>query len=240
MQRRILIECNIRGRDLGGFVRDAQRAVHSVVTLPTGYYVVWGGQYQHLIEASQRLSFVVPLTLLLILSVLSVVFGAMRPALLIFLNIPLALSGGIVALWLRGLPLSISAAIGLIALFGIAVLNGVVLLSHIRDLETDGMPAQKAAMLGAMNRLRPVLMTAVVASVGFLPMALATTMGAEVQRPLATVVIGGLITSTILTLFILPALYPTFCPRRAELSDPSSAMTSQRRSPDGIISCEDG
>jgi cobalt-zinc-cadmium resistance protein CzcA len=135
----------------------------------------------------------------------------MRPALLIFLNIPLALSGGIVALWLRGMPLSISAVIGFIALFGIAVLNGVVLVSHIRLLEAEGIPTDQAVMQGAMDRLRPVLMTALVASLGFLPMALATTMGAEVQRPLATVVIGGLVTSTILTLLVLPALYRKVC-----------------------------
>jgi len=138
----------------------------------------------------------------------------MRPALLIFLNVPLALSGGIVALWLRGLPLSISAVIGFIALFGIAVLNGVVLVSHIRLLEAEGLPTDQAVLQGAMDRLRPVLMTALVASLGFLPMALATTMGAEVQRPLATVVIGGLLTSTLLTLLVVPALYTHICRRR--------------------------
>ncbi|WP_455378492.1 efflux RND transporter permease subunit [Petrachloros mirabilis] len=207
VQRRILIENNIRGRDLGSFVMEAQRAVARQVRLPTGYELTWGGQYQHLREASARLAVVVPVTLLLILAVLSVIFGAMRPALLIFLNVPLALSGGIIALWLRGLPLSISAIIGFIALFGIAVLNGVVLVSHIRQLESEGLPTAQAVLHGAMDRLRPVLMTALVASLGFLPMALATTMGAEVQRPLATVVIGGLFTSTILTLLIIPALY---------------------------------
>jgi cobalt-zinc-cadmium resistance protein CzcA len=150
---------------------------------------------------------VVPITLLLILGILSVIFGAMRPAILIFLNVPLALSGGVLALAARGLPLSISAAIGFIALFGIAVLNGIVLLSHIRQLEAVGLPTDQAVTQGAMDRLRPVLMTALVASLGFLPMALATSMGAEVQRPLATVVIGGLITSTVLTLLVIPALY---------------------------------
>jgi cobalt-zinc-cadmium resistance protein CzcA len=207
VQRRILVENNIRGRDLGSFVAEAQRTVAREVSLPTGYELKWGGQFQHLQEATVRLALVVPITLLLILGVLSVIFGAMRPALLIFLNVPLALSGGIVALWLRGLPLSISAVIGFIALFGIAVLNGVVLVSHIRHLETEGLPTDQAVMQGAIDRLRPVLMTALVASLGFLPMALATTMGAEVQRPLATVVIGGLFTSTILTLLIIPALY---------------------------------
>ena len=216
VQRRILIECNIRGRDLASFVTEAQRVVNRSVTLPTGYYLMWGGQYQHLQDASRRLAVVVPLTLLLILSLLSVIFGAMRPALLIFLNVPLALSGGILALWLRGLPLSISAAIGFIALFGIAVLNGVVLVSHIRGLEANGLPMQQAVMEGAIDRLRPVLMTALVASLGFIPMAMATTMGAEVQRPLATVVIGGLMTSTALTLLIIPAIYGRFCYRRSK------------------------
>jgi len=212
VQRRIVVECNIRGRDLGGFVAEAQRAVAKAVTLPDGYELTWGGQFEHLQEAAGRLALVVPVTLLLILGMLSVIFGSMRPALLIFLNVPLALSGGILALWLRGLPLSISAVIGCIALLGIAVLNAVVLVSHIRRLETDGVPIDHAVLQGAMDRLRPVLMTALVASLGFLPMALATSMGAEVQRPLATVVIGGLITSTALTLFVIPALYRRFRP----------------------------
>lgn len=210
VQRRIVVECNIRGRDLGGFVVEAQRAVAKAVTLPAGYELTWGGQFEHLQEAAGRLALVVPVTLLLILGLLSVIFGNMRPALLIFLNVPLALSGGILALWLRGLPLSISAVIGCIALLGIAVLNAVVLVSHIRRLETEGVPIDQAVVQGAMDRLRPVLMTALVASLGFLPMALATSMGAEVQRPLATVVIGGLITSTALTLFVIPALYRRF------------------------------
>lgn len=211
VQRRIVVECNIRGRDLGGFVAEAQRAVAGAVPLPTGYELGWGGQFAHLQEASRRLALVVPATLLLILGVLSVIFASLRPALLIFSNVPLALSGGVLALWLRGLPLSISAAIGFIALFGIAVLNGVVLVSRIRQLEADGRPTTQAVIQGAMDRLRPVLMTAAVASLGFLPMAVATSMGAEVQRPLATVVIGGLITSTALTLLVLPALYARCC-----------------------------
>ena len=210
VQRRIVVECNIRGRDLGSFVTEAQRAVAQKVSVPTGYELTWGGQFEHLQEASRRLAVVVPITLLLILGILSVIFGAMRPAILIFLNVPLALSGGVLALTARGLPLSISAAIGFIALFGIAVLNGVVLVSHIRQLEAEGLPADRAVTQGAMDRLRPVMMTALVASLGFVPMALATTMGAEVQRPLATVVIGGLMTSTALTLLVLPALYEKF------------------------------
>lgn len=210
-QRRIMVETNIRGRDLGGFVAEVKEAIRASVDLPTGYYIEWGGQFEHLEHAFARLAVVIPTTLIIILAVLTLVFGTLRPALLIFLNVPLALSGGIVALWLRGLPLSISAAIGFIALFGIAVLNGVVLVSHIRTLESGGMSLQTAVHQGAMDRLRPVLMTALVASVGFLPMAIATSMGAEVQRPLATVVIGGLITSTALTLLVIPALYKYFC-----------------------------
>jgi cobalt-zinc-cadmium resistance protein CzcA len=225
VQRRILVENNIRGRDLGSFVTEAQRAVAREVSLPTGYELTWGGQFQHLQEATSRLALVVPITLLLILGVLSVIFGAMRPALLIFLNVPLALSGGILALWLRGLPLSISAVIGFIALFGIAVLNGVVLVSHIRQLEAEGLPTDQAVIQGAMDRLRPVLMTALVASLGFLPMAVATSMGAEVQRPLATVVIGGLFTSTILTLLIIPALYKRVCAEKVSIKQQAEFTT---------------
>lgn len=211
IQRRLVVEANIRGRDLGSFVTEAQQTIREHVTLPQGYYLEWGGQFKHLEEASRRLAVVVPITLLLIIAILSVIFGTIRPAFLIFLNVPLALSGGIFALWIRGLPLSISAVIGCVALFGIAVLNGVVLVSRIQRLETEGLPTRDAVAQGAMDRLRPVLMTALVASLGFLPMAVATSMGAEVQRPLATVVIGGLITSTALTLFIIPALYGTVC-----------------------------
>ncbi|MDP1947116.1 MAG: CusA/CzcA family heavy metal efflux RND transporter [Nitrospirota bacterium] len=225
VQRRIVVENNIRGRDLGSFVAEAQRLVSREVLLPIGYELTWGGQFQHLQEATNRLAVVVPITLLLILGVLSVIFGAMRPALLIFLNVPLALSGGIVALWLRGLPLSISAVIGFIALFGIAVLNGVVLLSHIRQLEAEGLPTDQAVRQGAMDRLRPVLMTALVASLGFLPMAVATSMGAEVQRPLATVVIGGLFTSTILTLLIIPALYRRVCTTHHSITQRETSAT---------------
>ena len=213
IHRRIVIEANIRGRDLGGFMREAQKTVQEHLSLPTGYYVEWGGQFEHLDEALGRLAIIVPITLLLILGMLSLIFGSLRPAFLIFLNVPLALSGGILALSLRGLPLSISATIGFIALFGIAVLNGVVLVSRIRRLEEQGLTSEEAIMQGALDRLRPVLMTALVASFGFLPMALATTMGAEVQRPLATVVIGGLVTSTALTLLVIPAMYRYFCPR---------------------------
>lgn len=226
IQRRLVVEANIRGRDLGSFVTEAQQVIRDRVTLPQGYYLEWGGQFKHLEEASRRLAVVVPITLLLIIAILSVIFGAIRPALLIFLNVPLALSGGIFALWMRGLPLSISAVIGCVALFGIAVLNGVVLVSRIQGLEAEGLPTREAVAQGAMDRLRPVLMTALVASLGFLPMAVATSMGAEVQRPLATVVIGGLITSTALTLLIIPALYETLCRSRKQPAIPHEPLTS--------------
>ncbi len=211
--RRIVVETNIRGRDLGGFMDEAQQTIRERISLAPGYYLEWGGQFENLEQATQRLSLIVPVTLLLIIGMLSLIFGTLRPAFLIFLNVPLALSGGILALWMRGMPLSISAIIGFIALFGIAVLNGVVLVSRIRTLEAKGLLIEQAVLQGSLDRLRPVLMTALVASLGFLPMALATTMGAEVQRPLATVVIGGLVTSTALTLLVLPAVYRYFCPR---------------------------
>ena len=226
IQRRLVVEANIRGRDLGSFVTEAQQVIRDRVTLPPGYYLEWSGQFKHLQEAAQRLAVVVPITLLLIIAILSVIFGTIRPALLIFLNVPLALSGGILALWIRDLPLSISAVIGCVALFGIAVLNGVVLVSRIQRLETDGLPTRDAVAQGAMDRLRPVLMTALVASLGFLPMAVATSMGAEVQRPLATVVIGGLLTSTALTLFIIPALYGSVCRSNKQPSIPHQSHTS--------------
>ncbi|MDH5588327.1 MAG: efflux RND transporter permease subunit, partial [Nitrospirota bacterium] len=226
VQRRLVVETNIRGRDLGSFVSEAQQAVAQRIALPPGYYLEWAGQYKHLREATGRLAVVVPITLVLIIAVLSVIFGAIRPALLIFMNVPLALSGGLFALGMRGLPLSISAVIGCIALFGIAVLNGVVLVSRIQGLEAEGLSTPDAVEQGAMDRLRPVLMTALVASLGFLPMAVATTMGAEVQRPLATVVIGGLVTSTPLTLLVIPAVYQTICRRQKHLESTHPEMTT--------------
>jgi len=209
-QRRISVEMNVRGRDLAGFVTDAQRAVSSKVPIPSGYQLQWGGQFEQLQSASRRLMIVVPAALLLIFVLLYFNFQAAMPALLIFLNIPLAATGGILALLLRGMPFSISAGVGFIALFGIAVLNGIVLLTYIRDLRTEGLPIEVAVEQGALTRLRPVLMTALVASLGFIPMALSHGAGAEVQRPLATVVIGGLVTSTLLTLLVLPAIYRWF------------------------------
>ena len=226
IQRRLVVEANIRGRDLGSFVTEAQQVIRDRVSLPSGYYLERSGQFKHLQEAARRLAVVVPITLLLIIAILSVIFGTIRPALLIFLNVPLALSGGILALWIRDLPLSISAVIGCVALFGIAVLNGVVLVSRIQRLEAKGLPTRDAVAQGAMDRLRPVLMTALVASLGFLPMAIATSMGAEVQRPLATVVIGGLLTSTALTLFIIPALYGSVCRSNKQPSIPHQSHTS--------------
>ncbi|MCZ2153226.1 MAG: CusA/CzcA family heavy metal efflux RND transporter [Bryobacterales bacterium] len=210
IQRRISVETNVRGRDIASFVAEAQRAVDQKVKLPPGYTLTWGGQFQNLQEATQRLVIVVPLALFLIFVVLYTMFNSARLATLIFINVPMAATGGIFALALRGLPFSISAAIGFIALFGVAVLNGVVLVSYINDLRRNGMSPQDAAIHGAEIRLRPVLMTALVASLGFIPMALGHGAGAEVQRPLATVVIGGLVTSTMLTLLVLPAIYPWF------------------------------
>jgi cobalt-zinc-cadmium resistance protein CzcA len=207
LHRRITVEANVRGRDLAGFVAEAQAAVAKSVKLPPGYYPVWGGQFENLQRASKRLAIVVPLTLFLIFILLYTTFNSMRPAMMIYLNIPLAATGGVVALFVRGLPFSISAGVGFIALFGVAVLNGVVLMTYITQLREQGLSAEEAAVQGAMIRLRPVLMTAMVASLGFIPMALATSSGAEVQRPLATVVIGGLMTSTLLTLLVLPAIY---------------------------------
>ena len=214
ISRRISVEANVRGRDLGSFVAQAQQLLDEKLTLPNGWYLDWGGQFENLEAASKRLSMLVPLTLILIFLMLYSTFKSGSLAALIYLNVPMAITGGIGALALRGYPFSISAAVGFIALFGVAVLNGVVLLTTVVAKHDEGKPAAKAALLGAGIRLRPVLMTALVASLGFLPMALATGSGAEVQRPLATVVIGGLITSTLLTLLVLPTLYGFFFGRK--------------------------
>lgn len=206
-QRRRVIQVNVRGRALSDFVEEAQRAVREQVELPPGYFVGWGGQFEHLEAASARLAWAVPMALILIFLLLYTTFGAARPALIIYLNIPMAAVGGVLLLWARGMPLSISAAVGFIALSGIAVLNGVVMVSCIRGLQRDGAPLEEATRRGARQRLRAVLMTALTDGVGFLPMALSTGAGAEVQRPLATVVLGGLVTASLLTLFVLPAVY---------------------------------
>lgn len=212
VRRRTIIQCNVRDRDLAGFVADARKAVETEVKLPPGYSLTWGGQFKNLQEASKRLMIAVPLALFMIFALLHLSFNSLRLASLIFLNVPLAATGGILALWVRGLPFSISAGVGFIALFGVAVLNGVVLVTYIVELRKTGLDPVRAAFEGAMIRVRPVLMTAMVAMLGFIPMALSTSSGAEVQRPLATVVIGGLITSTLLTLFVLPSLYRWFDP----------------------------
>jgi cobalt-zinc-cadmium resistance protein CzcA len=216
VRRRIVVELNVRGRDVASFVTEARERVRREVALPPGYYLRWGGQFENLQVAAARLAVVVPLALGLIFAMLYFAFGAARPAALIYLNVPFAAVGGVVALWLRGLPFSISAGVGFIALFGVAVLNGLVLMTQIRDLEAKADLALTDLLRRACAlRMRPVLMTALVASLGFVPMALATGSGAEVQRPLATVVIGGLITCTALTLFVLPTVYALF-PRGPE------------------------
>ena len=206
-QRRVVVSANVRGRDLGSFVAEVREAISSQVELPPGYFVEYGGTFEQLESASQRLSLVVPATLALIFGLLLVVFGSIRDSLVIFTGVPLALTGGVLALWMRGMPLSITAGIGFIALSGIAVLNGLVMLSFIKTLWQEKGELIPAITEGAMTRLRPVLMTALVASLGFIPMALNTGIGSEVQRPLATVVICGIVSSTLLTLVLLPALY---------------------------------
>ncbi|MBK4734655.1 efflux RND transporter permease subunit [Noviherbaspirillum pedocola] len=206
-KRRVVVSANVRGRDIGSFVADAEKAIAEQVKIPAGYWTSWGGQFEQLQSATQRLQIVVPVALALIFTLLFMMFGNLKSGLLVFTGIPFALTGGIVALWLRGIPLSISAAVGFIALSGVAVLNGLVLISSIHHLREDGRSLDDAIREGALTRLRPVLMTALVASLGFIPMALATGTGAEVQRPLATVVIGGILSSTALTLLVLPLLY---------------------------------
>ena len=209
-KRRIVVQANIRGRDLGSFVTDAQQQIGAQVPLPAGSWLDWGGQFENLVAARQRLSLVVPLCFFLIFLLLFSAFNSARDALLVFTGVPLALTGGIISLWLCDMPFSISAAVGFIALSGVAVLNGLVMVTYINQLRLHGMVRDEAIFQGAMTRLRPVLMTALVASLGFVPMALATGTGAEVQKPLATVVIGGLVSSTLLTLVVLPALYRIF------------------------------
>ena len=205
--RRIVIQANVRGRDLGGFVRDAQERLRRELRLPPGYYIAWGGQFENQQRAMRRLRVVVPLVIFLIFLLLFATFDDLPRALLIMVNLPFALVGGVAALWARGLNVRLSAAVGFIALFGIAVLNGLVMVSAINRLREQGTSLRHAVVDGATIRLRPVLMTALIASLGFIPMATSTAPGAEVQRPLATVVIGGLISSTVLTLFVLPLLY---------------------------------
>jgi len=206
-KRRVVITANIRDRDLGSFVAEAQQRIESQLVLPPGYWLEYGGTFQQLESARDRLTLVVPVTLLIIFGILLMAFGSFKDAIIIFTGVPLALTGGVLALWYRGMPLSISAGVGFIALSGVAVLNGLIMLSFIRRLVEEKSDLTAAIVEGAMTRLRPVLMTAMVASLGFIPMALNTSIGAEVQRPLATVVIGGIISSTLLTLIVLPAFY---------------------------------
>lgn len=226
-KRRIVVSANVRNRDLGSFVADAQRQIAEKVKLPAGYWIGWGGQFEQLVSATKRLTIVVPIALLLIFLLLFMSLGSFADATLVFSGVPLALTGGVAALLLRGIPLSISAGIGFIALSGVAVLNGLVIIAFIQKLRAEGRRIYEAVEEGALTRLRPVLMTALVASLGFVPMAITTGAGAEVQRPLATVVIGGIISSTILTLLVLPALYVLF--RREDLEEaPATPATSNQ------------
>jgi cobalt-zinc-cadmium resistance protein CzcA len=206
-KRRVVVTTNVRGQDLGSFVSALRSRIDSELALPPGYWVDYGGSFQQLISAGERLSVVVPLALLVIFGLLFTAFGSMRDAVAIFSGVPLALTGGILALWLRGMPLSITAGVGFIALSGVAVLNGLVMLGLIRQLRAEGLSLEDALVNGALGRLRAVLVTALVASLGFVPMAFNIGPGSEVQRPLATVVIGGIVSSTLLTLIVLPGLY---------------------------------
>ncbi|RYE87766.1 MAG: efflux RND transporter permease subunit, partial [Myxococcales bacterium] len=231
--RRLSVEFNVRERDLQSVVDEARTRVAAAVPLPVGYRAEWGGQFEHYTEAKQRLLFVVPVALGLIAFLLWMTFDDLRAAALISLGVPFAVAGGLLALAARGLPLSISAGVGFVALFGVAVLNGLVLVSFARDLERQGMPHDEAIRQATELRLRPVLMTALVASLGFVPMALSTEPGAEVQRPLATVVIGGLLSATLLTLFVLPVLYAWLARPLASASPPAPLQLRGEGSADG-------
>jgi cobalt-zinc-cadmium resistance protein CzcA len=203
----VVVQCNVRGRDVGSFVAEAQARVREEVRVPPGDWLQWGGEFEKILSARARLALVVPLALLLILVLLGSALGSVRDALIVFSGVPLALAGGVFALAARGLPISITASVGFIALSGVAVLNGLVMLSFVARLRSEGRPLDEALRKGCSTRLRPVLMTALVASLGFVPMAVASGTGAEVQHPLATVVIGGVVSSTLLTLLVLPVLY---------------------------------
>jgi cobalt-zinc-cadmium resistance protein CzcA len=227
-KRRVVVTSNVRGRDLGSFVKDVQAAVADQVELLPGYWLDYGGTFEQLQSASKRLAIVVPVTLLLIAGLLYMALGSARDAAVIFSGVPLALTGGVMALWLRDIPLSISAGVGFIALSGIAVLNGLVMVSFIRDLRQHGMGLDEAIIEGAMTRLRPVLMTALVAGLGFVPMAFNTGIGSEVQRPLATVVIGGILSSTLLTLLVLPGLYRLLA-RKTESQSQAQSLSAVSR-----------
>ena len=223
-KRRIVVTANVRGRDLGSFVDNVRASIGRSVDIPAGYWIEYGGTYQNLQSATKRLAFVVPVTLMVIISTLIIALKSARDAGIIFTGVPLALTGGVAALFLRDIPFSISAAVGFIALSGIAVLNGLVLVSFIRDLRQQGRDLHTAIVEAAITRLRPVLMTALVASLGFLPMALNTGIGSEVQRPLATVVVGGIISSTVLTLLVLLALFRIIHAKDKAVPHKASAM----------------
>jgi cobalt-zinc-cadmium resistance protein CzcA len=226
-QRFITVQCNVRGLDIGSFVERAQRAIDAQVQLPPGYFVRWGGQFELQQEANKRLMLVVPVTLVIVFLMLFSSFNSLRNALLILLNIPLALVGGIMALWLSGQNLSVPASVGLIALFGIALENGMVLVTYLNQLVRDGVSRFEASVRGACLRLRPVLMTAITTALGLLPLLFSQGTGSEVQRPLATVVIGGLVSSTIVTLLVIPALYKWFA-----IAIEPEAELAERRMPD--------
>ncbi len=230
-KRRVVVTANVRGRDIGSFVAEAQARLEAQVKVPTGNWTTWGGTFEQLQSASKRLQIVVPLALGLVFMLLFAMFGNVKDGLLVFTGVPFALTGGIVALWLRDIPLSISAGVGFIALSGVAVLNGLVMIAYIRSLRENGMALDPAIREGALTRLRPVLMTALVASLGFIPMALATGTGAEVQRPLATVVIGGILSSTALTLLVLPLLYRLAHGREARRTSASGNDAGTRLQP---------
>ena len=223
-KRRVVVTANVRGRDIGSFVAEAETKIATAVQVPTGYWTTWGGTFEQLQSAAKRLQIVVPVALLLVLTLLFMMFGNVKDGLLVFTGVPFALTGGILALWLRDIPLSISAGVGFIALSGVAVLNGLVMISYIRSLRDDGFDLDDAIREGALTRLRPVLMTALVASLGFVPMAIAVGTGAEVQRPLATVVIGGILSSTALTLLVLPALYRIAHGRERRMAPPAETF----------------
>lgn len=212
--RRLYVQMNVRGRDMGSVVADLQAAIDRDVDMPPGYFVEFGGQFENQQRAMQRLYLVVPVTLSLIFLLLYIAFASVRDAALIFLNVPFAITGGIFSLWLSGLYVSVPAAVGFIAVFGVAVQNGVVMVSYINQLRDDGMDVADAVRIGAEQRLRPVLMTALTAILGLIPLLMANGIGSNVQRPLAAVVVGGLVTSTLLTLLVLPSIYRWFAPPR--------------------------
>jgi cobalt-zinc-cadmium resistance protein CzcA len=230
-RRRIVVQANVRGRDVASFVAEADAAIDRQVALPSGYFVRFGGQFEHLEEANTRLTIVVPLALALIMVMLYFTYGRIRDAARVFIGVPAAAIGGIAALWLRDLPFSVSAGVGFVALSGVAVLGDMVLVSTIRQYVDRGVALRDAVLRAAERRLRPVLMTSLVAALGFVPMALNTGIGAEVQRPLATVVVGGILTSTFVTLVVLPALYLLTTREPLRERQPSMAATAHGEAP---------